>query len=788
MKILRTASIALASMAAITALAVPAKRGVRTITQPDGSTLQVIVVGDEFNHMYMTPDSLLLATDAEDFFTYATVGADGILKPSSTRATDNSRPARAVSYRDFNLSQMSMAREAANTRSRAIPQTGMGRFAGNFPRTGKIKGLVILVQYSDLKFTLSDPKSYFTNMLNKEGFNEYNGTGSARDFFLENSGGKFDPDFDVYGPYTLPNKRSYYGGNDSYGNDQHPEDMVIHGCQGLDNVINFADYDMDNDGYVDNVFVFYAGQGEASYGPKESVWPHQWNLGSAYKSLVLDGKRIDKYACSNEYERNRPDGVGTFVHEFSHVMGLPDLYATDYNHSDTPGEWSTLDQGPYNNNGCTPPYYSAYERNAMGWCEPIVLQTGDEVSLEHIASSNNCYIVQTPRNNEFFLIENRQKNGWDRYVPGKGMLVWHIDYNESVFNSNTVNNRASHCYVRIIKANNSVASPAGWAFPGTSKVTSFTYDSSPSFQTWAGVDLELPIVNIKETNGIITFNVASVMKAPSVATPTPDEIYSDGFLASWDAVPGATDYLVSVYKASAGVLQEDVYDGSSLPAGWSKTSTKAYSTGGNFGQAAPSLRLDEDGQTLTTRTYSSPVTKLKFWHKGMSSSGNTALTIEGKVNGAWVELHKFAPNTSGSTDDYTQYVAGKNATQLRFTFTKDKGNLAIDDVEVSAGGSSSPVEGLMNVSTGGATQLRVKVPAGEGTQFAFEVKATNGTETSLASELMLVNLADASGIDAIDADDNAPVEYYNMQGIRVENPTRGLYIRRQGTKATKVML
>ena len=157
-----------------------------------------------------------------------------------------------------------------------------------------------------------------------------------------------------------------------YGNDQRPEEMIIEACQMLDDTVDFSEYDRDGDGYIDNVFVFYAGRGEASGGASDTVWPHSWDITAATSvPYVFDGVRLDRYGCSNEWEVDRPDGVGTFVHEFSHVMGLPDLYATKYTGAFTPGAWSAMDYGPYNNDGCTPPLYSAFERYSLGWIEPL---------------------------------------------------------------------------------------------------------------------------------------------------------------------------------------------------------------------------------------------------------------------------------------------------------------------------------------------------------------------------------------------------------------------------------
>ncbi|MDE5749953.1 MAG: M6 family metalloprotease domain-containing protein, partial [Duncaniella sp.] len=341
-----------------------------------------------------------------------------------------------------------------------------------------------------------------------------------------------------------------YGGNNYSGDDQRPAHMVVEACELLDGQIDFSQYDRDGDGEVDNVFVFYAGRGEASGGPAESVWPHAWNVeyGVGY-SPQFDGVTISRYACSNEYESGRPDGVGTFVHEFSHVMGLPDLYATSYTSSFTPGSWSCMDYGPYNNNGCTPPLYGAFERYALGWMEPMEITKPINATLESIGS-NKAGIIKTSKSNEFFLLENRQQVSWDKYIPGHGMLVWHIDYNESVWNSNKVNNTPSHQYVDIEEADGSQSegSRAGDAFPGTSNVTSFTDNGNPNMKTWSGQALNKPITDIAERAGIITFKAMGGRTEELVGTTALEPLDSDdeSFTAAWEAVPEA-EYLLSVY-------------------------------------------------------------------------------------------------------------------------------------------------------------------------------------------------------------------------------------------------
>lgn len=551
--------------------AIPARPGLTTFTQPDGTEIKVRLAGDEHAHFYFTEDGYLLINENDTFY-YGEIDGDGTPVTSGIKARpveqrtafdtgflkkiDRNSIAPALEKfaarsprARFAGRRNSMARVAAST-------PGPGLFPGSsFPSKGEQKVLVVLVEYTDVKFQTPDPVDYFSRMLNEEGFNSYNGTGSARDFFVENSAGQFTPQFDLYGPISLAHSMSYYGGNDAYGNDQRPYEMIIEACEQLDDMVEFSEYDRDNDGFIDNVYVFYAGRGEASGAPASTVWPHSYNITEAYpgKKYMFDGVQLDRYACSNEWEldgnQGRPDGIGTFVHEFSHVMGLPDLYATSYSNAFTPGHWSTLDYGPYNNDGHTPPYYGAFERYALGWISPEIIDHRTTITLDKI-STNQAYIIPTADENEFFLLENRQQEGWDTYVPGHGMLVWHVDYNSSVWSSNTVNNSSYHQYVDIEEADNiqSEGSRTGDPFPGVSEKTSFTDDTTPSMRTWGGAKLNLPLTDIAESeDGIITFNVAGGAVLPGKANALAAvDVMPDAFTASWEAMEDVDGYLLTV--------------------------------------------------------------------------------------------------------------------------------------------------------------------------------------------------------------------------------------------------
>lgn len=486
----------------------PAYRAPITVTQPDGSEITIRLVGDERAHLTLTSDNTPLIYDAAKGYTLATIGEDGALISTGIVADNSANRAAATRLSEDQI-KSTLAKMAAqskfsatqNTAPRKVPgsRRGPGLSYTTFPSTGKQKGLVILVNFSDVKFgdnnadnykysslyDIANPAhSYWSNMLNEDNFTGFGWQGSARQWFMTNSTDKngnaqFEPEFDVYGPVTLPKASTYYGRNSRYEKDMNVAEFVTTACRLLDDDIDFTQYDRDGDGEVDNVYLFYAGFGEADGGNANTIWPHSWELFSAGSLIELDGVTINHYACSNEltYQTKIPDGIGTFVHEFSHVMGLPDLYNTDSSTAYTPGEYSVLDYGPYNNDGFTPPNYSTYERYALGWIEPEQIFEPGGIEVPVLADTNKAYIVKTSKDSEFFLVENRQQKGWDTFLPGHGMLIWHIDVVQSAFDNNTVNNLPSHQYVDLIEANGKQYDyfNAGFPFPGADGVHSYAF-------------------------------------------------------------------------------------------------------------------------------------------------------------------------------------------------------------------------------------------------------------------------------------------------------------------------
>lgn len=554
----------------ITANAVPAKPGLMTFDN-GGKTIGVYLHGDERSHYYTTPDGYMLLRGSDGLFRYAVPHGD-VLKPSAmtvsaqgSRSTDEeallSSFNREKPYSIYNRAAIAKAEAKAsspkNARLSTKAKVAEEATLNTFPTKGSPRCLAILVEFQDVHFTLNEPKKLFHDMLNLEGFSEYGATGSVKDFFAASSGGQFTPEFDVYGPVRLPYNMSYYGSNNpTTGDDERPYEMIPHAVELLKDEIDFSVYDNDDDGVVDNIYIFYAGYGEADGGPANSIWPHSWNIHEDLgMEIYMNGKLLNHYATNNELANGQGAnlaGIGVFCHEFSHVLGLPDLYSTLYTGVFTPGEWSLMDHGSYNNNSHTPPCHTGYERYCLGWVEPKVLSEPDNISMypvSQIGAYDDVYMIETPKRQEYYILENRQQKGWDEYIPGHGLLVWHIDFEPEKWIMNIVNIEKQHIDIVEADGQPTAYSISGDSFPGTAQVTEFTDDSNPSMKTWDGVPLHSPITDIKEIDGIVSFAFKGGRNIfDEVLANEPKSVKAGGFTASWNKIPRANGYLISVYK------------------------------------------------------------------------------------------------------------------------------------------------------------------------------------------------------------------------------------------------
>lgn len=510
-----------------TILAVPATPHPVVRTLPDGTQITVLLRGDEYFKYELTPDGYLIRENAQGYYEYARMLPEGGMISTGIRA--NNQQKRTGDERRLlttmqpfpDMTEVNIQRRIAKSAQQqdATPATKV------FPRTGSPKSIVILVNFKDVAYVTPNAKNAFTNLLNEPGYSANGGTGSARDYFKTASFGVSSPDFVVVGPYTLPENRSFYGENNSDDDDKNPRQMVVDACKAANaDGVDFSVYDTDLDGIVDNVFIYYAGHNEAEGGPKESVWPHRWGLSTP---LNLNNVLISGYACTSELRGSSGSnmcGIGTFAHEFGHVYGLPDYYATNGASHHTLSNWNIMDGGAYLNSGRTPPTYSVYDRFQIGWITPTLLKSPLDVTLTELQATNKGYIItqsgnhnlngSNPSPTEFFTLENRQRTGWDTYLPNSGLLITRINYNSTTWRNNGPNNDVNLMGVDIIEADGiaSSSSLAGDVFPGTRDIRSYSPVSR------SGVTYNQPITEINLTGGIISFRFMGGGNRPKILT------------------------------------------------------------------------------------------------------------------------------------------------------------------------------------------------------------------------------------------------------------------------------
>lgn len=522
-------------------MAIPAHRGTRTVRNSDGTVLTISLRGDETFHYHVTSDGTPVRQNAAGDCVADTRDVVNLWSKASER-----RNAHRHTLSRHNQRILKAPRRADATAVDA-----------------KKRGLLILVNFADKKFTNTDEncQAIYQQMLNGLGNPYGKNYGSVREYFRAQSYDQFDIEFDIAGPVNLSGNMSVYGGNDSNDEDIAPGKMVAEAIAQVDDVINFKDYDWDGDGEVENIYVIYAGFGEAyEDADPNTIWPHQWQLSdrSNYgKAVKTDGVTIDTYACGPELmgiSGKTLDGIGTMCHEYSHCLGLPDFYDTNQKNFGM-DEWSIMDYGCYNGDGFSPAGYTAYERWFSGWLEPVELKEGANIiDMPCIEENPVAYVVYNDQNHdEYYLLENHQKVGWDKVASGHGLLVVHVDYDQNAWYNNTVNNTATRQRMTIIAADNKLTDTtiAGDTYPNGGKYKALTDDTTPAATLYrANTDgvkkMHKPIEDITEASGLISFTFMG--GAVSLQTPEPvtDEsmmaITSTSFLAQWGEVDGAASY------------------------------------------------------------------------------------------------------------------------------------------------------------------------------------------------------------------------------------------------------
>ena len=473
------------------AQAVPAKPGWHTVTQSDGSTLQVQAAGNAFNNALLTRDGLTVARGSDGDFYYISA----VTGLTTVRAHEvDQRSGSENAFINVQRSSLTMTNKPyIMPREKGKLGVGGSNAEAGVPALGQRRIPIILVEFKDKKFN-NTRQDIIDAMLT--------GNESVGQYFRDQSNGMYEPDFEVFGIYTLSQSREYYGGHQGNDNDKGLGWLVTEACQlATADGVAFSPYDTNNDDYCDVVIVIYAGVGEAqaSWNHPEAVWPCNWSLSAAYyygsggngAFRPSSGDPIvDNFAVFNElYGSNDNgttiDGIGTFAHEFGHCLGLPDFYDTGDGDHYGLGDWDIMCMGCYNNDGFTPPGYSAYEKNFMGWIELITPNPGTYYTLpvwnQKNASTDKALCITSDLNsNEFFILENRKKQGWDRYAPGEGIMITHVTYNADRWWGDSPNNEDIQL-MTLMNADNSWSyyDEATDLWPQNGK-TEFTDTSTPA--------------------------------------------------------------------------------------------------------------------------------------------------------------------------------------------------------------------------------------------------------------------------------------------------------------------
>lgn len=553
----------------LAASAIPARKGIIPLTQPDGSTFDAVFRGDEFIRIKTTPEGHAIIQDNDGWWSYAYFNNDG------QRFSSGCHVGSPVS--SGILAQSRMIPYGKLHEKAAIRKRAMEGFKGTLDIPGQLKaatrngeiltkhGIIILAQFRDVHFRYT--KEDFYALLTENGYSAGKSIGSAKDYFDAQFKGRTIFDFQVSDIVTLNGNMASYGGNNSDGEDKNPAQMVVDACRLADDQIDFSQYDDDNDGFIDNVFVFFAGNDEAEGGGEDCIWSHSWAVysGAGY-NVTLDGRTLNRYACTSELSKmgngatDSLAGIGTFCHEYSHTFGLPDFYDTDYEESggEAAGLWyrtSLMGGGNQNMNGYVPPYYNAIEREILGLCTPVKITEDGTYLLEPVHLNGQAYRIDTDNEEEYYLIECRSGEKWDQGTGGSGMLIYHIDrssreagWSDSYSKEltaydrwaryNEVNCRPDHQCADLLEADgrqdafseseieihrNLAQNINGVYFPYT-EVTSASPDR---FGFWSGEAGEFSLTNIKKTEKGVTFSVIGFSE--DSAPPVPVSITAEAF-------------------------------------------------------------------------------------------------------------------------------------------------------------------------------------------------------------------------------------------------------------------
>lgn len=477
--------------------------------QPDGTKIYLYKRGNAISNWYETKDGYTILKNSEEVFVYAIHDINGNLIPSGIPYSEGSLSKLNIKKGlQFSKKQI-IDKEISHTQSNTLKSATRKFDSDSFPSIGVNNVLVILAEFQDEKFSI--PHDTFDEILNGV---DYNGTGSFRDFYMKNSLGELILNTTITHWVTLPNKKSFYGGNDLNGDDLNPKSLVRDAIDEAEKQgIDFSIFDNNNNGQVDGIIVLHAGYGEEAGASDDCIWSHRSNLD--HLSVIYDSVLVYDYGIFPELSSNKdknPITIGVICHEFGHILGLPDYYDTDYSGSGGDsfdlGYWDLMASGSWNNGGLSPAGINAHSKNFFKWIDIEELNNKQFVVLDKSTESHVAYKINTATEGEFFILENRQQSGVDSFIPYHGLLIYHVDENYIQKNRYKINANPEHQGFDIIEADGipTTSTVYGDPFPGQNNIRNFTDDTSPSALSWAMEPSNVPINHITEyTNGTISF-------------------------------------------------------------------------------------------------------------------------------------------------------------------------------------------------------------------------------------------------------------------------------------------
>ena len=649
-KFFMTLSLAIVTMAA---MAVPAKPGVwKTLKLADGTEVRAQLKGDEHGHYWLTDDG------------------------RAYRQMGNTDVFQMVDLTTVRQQAKERRQRVNGQRARRLAKRRASASSGYF---GKKKGIIILVNFSDKSFEAGHNNALFTRIANEPDFSEGDFCGSMSDYFKAQSGGQFELDFDVVGPVTVSKEQSYYGANDNSDNDMYAGEMVCEAVKLAKNEIaDWTPYDWDNDG-------------EAAGGADYTIWPHAYDLSSAGywgdgtgAVTVGTNLKVNTYACGPELSgEGQIEGIGTMCHEFSHCLGYPDFYDTDYSGGWGMDMWDLMDQGSYNGDGFLPAGYTSYERWVAGWSEPVELGDDDVTvtDMKSLQEGGEYYIIYNPENrNEYYLLENRQYVGWDVGLPGAGLLILHVDYDEDVWASNTPNDDPKHQRMTWMAADNAYQYET---YQGTKYLTwdgletdpypyvtknktnnKFNKDTKPAakfYNTMSTMSTNMTSsvedIDLDDEEGTISFNYVANYASSSgddpVVTPTGDYLFYESFNQCEGKGGNDKEWSGSIANASFTPDNEG-WNGS----GYGADQCAKFGTNKKKGTAkTPNINFSVNETTLTfkaaawseettTLTLSAEGSKLTIDPKTVELSNNEWTTATIKITGTGSSKIVFTPSNN----------------------------------------------------------------------------------------------------------------------------------------------